>query len=99
LSSGKQDVYLRIEPKNAVYTTSYSIDGKRWIPLQEVDGRFLSTATAGGFVGTVIGLYATAMGKESRTKAHYDWFLYKGDDAVFKPLLIPASRVKGEIMK
>jgi alpha-N-arabinofuranosidase len=99
LASGKQDVYLRIEPRNAVYATSYSIDGQKWIPVQEVDGRFLSTATAGGFVGTVIGLYATALGKESRTKAHYDWFLYKGDDAVFKPLLIPVNRVKGEIMK
>jgi alpha-N-arabinofuranosidase len=86
LSSVKQDVYLRIEPKNAVYATYYSIDGKSWIPLQEVDGKFLSTATAGGFVGTVIALYATALGKESHTKAHYDWFSYKGDDAVFKPL-------------
>jgi alpha-N-arabinofuranosidase len=94
LSSVKQDVYLRIEPKNAVYATSYSNDGKSWIQLQEVDGKFLSTANAGGFVGTVIGLYATSMGKESRTKAHYDWFFYKGDDAIFKPLALSTNSVK-----
>jgi xylan 1,4-beta-xylosidase len=69
LSSVKQDVYLRIEPKNAVYATSYSIDGKSWIPLQEVDGKFLSTATAGGFVGTVIGLVCNGTGKREPHKS------------------------------
>lgn len=94
LPAKSRDVYLRIEPKNAVYATSYSLDGKNWIPLHEVDGKFLSTATAGGFVGTVIGLYATALGKESRTKAHYDWFSYKGNDAVFKQLHSSTNSIK-----
>ena len=94
LPSLKQDLYLRVEPKNAVYATSYSIDGKNWIPLLEVDGKFLSTATAGGFVGTMIGPYATALGKESRSKAYYDWFLYKGADEVFKPVTSSAKRAK-----
>ncbi|RYZ52427.1 MAG: glycoside hydrolase family 43 protein, partial [Chitinophagaceae bacterium] len=78
------DVYLRIEPKNAVYATSFSTDGKNWTPLQEVDGKFLSTATAGGFVGSVFGLYATSLGKQSQNKASYDWFEYKGNDEVFR---------------
>jgi xylan 1,4-beta-xylosidase len=86
LPATAKDVYLRIDPQNAVYAASYSIDGNNWISLQEVDGKFLSTATAGGFVGTVIGLYATALGKESRSKAYYDWFAYKGGDEVFKPI-------------
>lgn len=78
------DVYLRIEPKKAIYTISFSIDGKKWTVLKEVDGKFLSTATAGGFVGCVFGLYATSSGKESSTKAYYDWFEYKGNDEVFR---------------
>lgn len=83
LSTKNGDVYLRMEPKNAVYTTAFSADGKNWTALPEVDGKFLSTATAGGFVGSVFGLYATSLGKESRTKASFDWFTYKGNDDVF----------------
>jgi xylan 1,4-beta-xylosidase len=84
LPSANRDVYLRIEPKNAVYTMSFSIDGKKWTVLQDVDAKFLSTSTAGGFVGSVFGLYATSLGKASSTKAHYDWFEYKGNDAAFR---------------
>jgi alpha-N-arabinofuranosidase len=83
LASMASDVYLRIEPNNAVYKTSFSGDGKKWTAMPEVDGRFLSTATAGGFVGSVFGLYATSMGRQSSTRAYYDWFEYKGNDDVF----------------
>jgi alpha-N-arabinofuranosidase len=83
LPATSSDVYLRIEPNNAVYKTSFSTNGKNWTGLQEVDGKFLSTATAGGFVGCVFGLYATSLGKESANKAYYDWFEYKGNDDVF----------------
>ena len=84
LASINEDVYLRIEPKNAVYVASFSTDGKKWTTLKEVDGKFLSTATAGGFVGSVFGLYATSLGKSSKAKAYYEWFKYKGADAVFQ---------------
>ncbi|HVF95666.1 MAG TPA: glycoside hydrolase family 43 protein, partial [Flavisolibacter sp.] len=84
LTSAKQDVYLRIEQKKSIYTLSFSSDGKKWKTLKNVDAKFLSTETAGGFVGSVFGLYATSMGKQSTAKAHYDWFEYKGDDAIFK---------------
>ena len=84
LDSDKETVYLRIEPNKAVYTFSWSLDGKRWEKLKELDGRFLSTATAGGFVGSVFGLYATSMGEQSSGKASFDWFEYTGKDAVFR---------------
>jgi alpha-N-arabinofuranosidase len=84
LTSVNQEVFLRIEPKNAIYTMSFSADGEKWTALKDVDGRFLSTATAGGFVGSVFGLYATALGKQSNGKAYYDWFEYKGADEVFQ---------------
>lgn len=84
LPSPNRDVYLRIEPKKAVYTMSFSTDGKKWTVLQDVDAKFLSTATAGGFVGCVFGLYATSLGKPSSAKAYYDWFEYKGNDEVFR---------------
>lgn len=84
LYSNHLKMYLRIEPKNAVYTMSYLTENKKWKVLKEVDGKFLSTKTAKGFVGSVFGLYATSLGKASETKAYFDWFEYKGNDDVFK---------------
>lgn len=83
-AAGNGDVHLRIEPKNAVYTVSYSTDGKAWKKLQDVDGTVLSTEKAGGFVGSVFGLYATSLGKPSSSKAYFDWFEYRGADPVFQ---------------
>lgn len=78
------EVQLRIAPRNGIYSMSYSLDGKNWIKLQDVDGTILSTAKAGGFVGSVFGLYATSLGKPSAAQAQFDWFQYRGDDAVFR---------------
>jgi alpha-N-arabinofuranosidase len=84
LKSAAKNVYLRIEPDEARYIISFSTNGKKWDTLKVVDGKYLSTATAGGFVGSVFGLYATSMGKPGSTKAYFDWFEYKGKDEVFK---------------
>jgi xylan 1,4-beta-xylosidase len=43
---------------------------------KNVDGRILSTTTAGGFVGTYIGMYASSNGQESINYADWDWFEY-----------------------
>lgn len=84
LSANTTAVSLRIEPRGAVIDFSYSI-GNRWNSLKkDVDAKFLSTKVAGGFVGCTFGLYATSMGKESRTKACFDSFTYKGMDTVFQ---------------
>jgi xylan 1,4-beta-xylosidase len=42
-----------------------------------LDGRILSTERAGGFVGTVIGAFASGNGKASRNFADIDWFEYR----------------------
>lgn len=52
-------VHLRIEARADRYDFLYSADGKTWTPLLEnADGKVLSTRTAGGFVGAVMGVYA-----------------------------------------
>ena len=84
IRSVDEDVQLRIEPKNDIYYMSFSIDGKSWTKLQDVDGTILSTAKAGGFVGCVFGLYATSVGSPGTTKAYFDWFEYTGRDDVFE---------------
>lgn len=49
-------------------------DGAGWRELASLDGRYLSTESAGGFVGRVIGMYAVD------GAAHFDWFDYEGLD-------------------
>ncbi len=57
----------------------YAADAKsqQYIELGRLDTRYLSTEVAGGFTGIMIGLYATSNGKQSQTKAYYDWFDYQ----------------------
>jgi xylan 1,4-beta-xylosidase len=78
-------LYFKIEGRGNYYQFFYSTDAFRWTAMNEgMDARFLSTETAGGFVGCTIGLYATSLGKQSSKKAMYEWFEYRGDDEVFK---------------
>ncbi len=42
-----------------------------FVALATLDGRYLSTETAGGFTGRVIGMYAAA------GTVHFDWFDYR----------------------
>lgn len=52
-------VRLRITARGALYDFAYALDDADWIDLaRDVDGRILSTRTAGGFVGAVFGLHA-----------------------------------------
>jgi xylan 1,4-beta-xylosidase len=52
--------------------------------LKEVDGKFLSTKIAGGFVGSIYAMYATSNGKPSANTAAFDFFVYTGADDVYK---------------
>lgn len=52
---------LKVVSKGESYDFYFSSNGKAWTLLcQNVDANFLSTATAGGFTGTTIGMYATS---------------------------------------
>jgi hypothetical protein len=44
----------------------------RFMPLAELDGRYLSTEVAGGYTGRVIGMYA------AQRAVAFDWFEYTG---------------------
>lgn len=51
--------YLKIEARGAEYDFSYGLSKDNWQSLYEgADGTILSTTKAGGFVGTIIGMYA-----------------------------------------
>lgn len=79
-----KDVFLKIETVGNFYNFYYSFDSADWILLKEnMDAAFLSTETAGGFVGCIFALYASSLGKESGNFANYDWFEYAGKDKIY----------------
>jgi xylan 1,4-beta-xylosidase len=69
--------FLKITSEGVLYTFRWSEDGETWNSLAEnMDGRFLGTAGAGRFTGTLTGMYASSNGKESTNRAFFDWYEY-----------------------
>jgi len=76
-NAGKE-TYLKIHSDWGKCSFYYGFKEGEFLPLLEnADGKFLSTKTAGGFVGSVYALYATSTGKPSENSALFDWFGYK----------------------
>lgn len=69
-------VQLRITGAKSRFTFSYS-QGEEFQDIDSVEARYISTETVGGFTGVYVGFYATGNGKQSQTKASYDYFAYE----------------------
>ncbi|MDX6746617.1 glycoside hydrolase family 43 protein [Polaribacter sp. PL03] len=70
-----EKISFKIEAKGKYYSFFYSINDEDWQVLNEnIDATFLSTKKAGGFVGTIYGMYTTSSGEKSTNKAVYNWF-------------------------
>jgi hypothetical protein len=58
-----ETIYLRIDARADKYAFYYGTSPGQWTLLKDgVDGTILSTRVAGGFVGTMLGLYAVSGG-------------------------------------
>jgi alpha-N-arabinofuranosidase len=91
-ASGKEEIlaeqavqaaklYLKVEAHEQVYSFYFADQPDEWQTLAEgVDGRILSTPVAGGFVGTMLAMYASSNGQSSTNYADFDWFEYVGLD-------------------
>jgi len=78
-------IYLQIEADKDKYNFYYAIQPNNWKLLKGgVDGKYLSTRIAGGFVGSVFALYATSSGSESVNKASFKWLDYTGNDEIYR---------------
>jgi alpha-N-arabinofuranosidase len=65
------EIFLRFKSMESIVFCEYSLNNKTWIPLGiSLDGKLLSTKTAGGFVGAYFGLYTFA---KSPAVATFDW--------------------------
>lgn len=81
-----KELGLKIESRGSEYFFYFSRDGKNWIYITKarMDAKFLSTKTAGGFVGSMYALYATSLGIESNSKVYFNWFESKSNDDLYK---------------
>ncbi|WP_205502408.1 glycoside hydrolase family 43 protein [Rufibacter psychrotolerans] len=89
----KKPLYLKVAFNGGAYSFYYATKEGKWQVLQEnVDGKYLSTRVAGGFVGVTLGMYATSNGQPSTNQAAFDWFDYEGNDAIFAPATVPQAQ-------
>lgn len=78
-------ICLRISSDKDKYAFSYALKNGDWKVLaDQIDGKYLSTAVARGFVGSLYGIYATSAGKASENTSSFKWFEYNGNDATFQ---------------
>jgi xylan 1,4-beta-xylosidase len=91
LPENNKTIALRIVSEGAAYSFYWSADvdqatdRRKWNVLQSgLDAKFLSTTTAGGFVGSIFGMYGTSLGKASSASANYLLFEYRGNDDIYK---------------
>ena len=70
-------VCLRVRGIRQAYSFEYSTDGKHFLPAGTMNSRYLSSETAGGFTGVVLGLFAQG-GPGTKAVASFDWFDYSG---------------------
>jgi alpha-N-arabinofuranosidase len=78
-------VYLKIEANGSSYSFYYATQKDKWQLLKDnVEGKFLSTKIAAGFVGSMYAMYATSNETASANKALFNWFECKSDDDVYK---------------
>ena len=71
----KAGIQIKIEARESKYNFYFSEKGDDYQPLlRDVDATYLSTETAGGFVGCMYGLYATSNGEVSSNHASFGYF-------------------------
>jgi len=71
----REKLHLKISGSNLAYDFSYSVDGKKWIPVAEQAwGGILNQYS---YTGALVGLYATGPETNSVRSAAFDWFEYQ----------------------
>lgn len=81
-TSNQLPLQLKIQTNGNTYSFYYAEKGANtWRAIKEgLDASFLSTATAGGFVGCMYAMYATSNGAPTTNHAVFSLFESKGDD-------------------
>jgi len=79
LAKDSTPLYLRIDAKGGQYNFLFAEKAGDWKILKDkLDGKFISTKEAGGFVGALFALYASSNGEASSNSASFKWLDYEG---------------------
>jgi alpha-N-arabinofuranosidase len=77
-------IFLKITIDGDNCSFSFSYNNLDWFDIHKnADATILSTEVAGGFVGTMLAMYATSNGFMSGNSAKFNCFKYTGNDTVF----------------
>ena len=68
----------RVKGSNEIYSFEYATNGKDFKELGRMNTRYISTETAGGFTGIMLGLYAVSGSQTSKAYADFEYFDYEG---------------------
>ena len=76
-----EETVLVIRAKGQDFTLAVEdAEGQEHLLMEHIDGGFLGSETAGGFVGAYIGMFASGNGTDYEEYASFDWFMYQGED-------------------
>jgi alpha-N-arabinofuranosidase len=83
LATKTDPIILKIDAQGSTYDFRYQEGfGEMKTLKKDVDAKFLSTETGGGFVGCIYALYATSNGEESQNSARFEWCEYNNQDEI-----------------
>ena len=71
-------VQLQVKGNNEFYSFGYSTIENKFQEIAKMNARYLSTETAGGFTGIILGLYAVS--DSSKAQADFDYFDYQENE-------------------
>ena len=77
ISLPKAAVQLRVQGENDFYTFSYATNGNDFIEMGKMNTHYLSSETAGGFTGIILGLYAVSETVSSKAYGDFGFFEYQ----------------------
>lgn len=69
-----EEVVLQIEMDGQDWTVRYGLDRDSLQTIATLDGRLINPEKVGCMSGTMIGMFATGGGTDSRNTASFDWF-------------------------
>lgn len=75
-AAGSYELIIRAEGQSHQFLVRDG--GALYVVAENVDGGFMGSETAGGFVGAYIGMFASGNGADTGREAAFDWFTYEG---------------------
>lgn len=78
--SNEEVIYLNVGGSNDYYDFSYSLDGKEYNFIDKMDVRYLSSETAGGFTGIMLGMFAVSDEHKSKGFGKFYEFDYSSSE-------------------